>query len=123
MKWNFDSKRPIYLQIVEVLKADILAGVYPVSSKFPTVRDLAVEASVNPNTMMKALQMLEGEGFLVSHRSTGREVTADLSKLSFEKEANTKEIIGTFLEQMGQLGYESETIIELLKEEMDHGIG
>lgn len=123
MKWQFDNNRPLYIQIVQVLKADILAGVYPVSSKFPTVRELAVEASVNPNTMMKALQLLEAEGFVQSHRTAGRVVTDDLSQLHCKKKDSTKEIMGTFLENMRQLGYGTEEILELVKEELKHGTG
>lgn len=118
MRWKFDSKRPLYLQIAEVLRGDILSGVYPVSSKFPTVRDLAVEASVNPNTMLKAMQLLESEGFLVTHRTTGREVTADLSKLSQIKEDRTQAIVTEFLTEMQRLGYENTEIMEKIKEEI-----
>lgn len=116
LKWKFDSKRPLYLQIVEVLRGDILSGVYPVSSKFPTVRELAVEASVNPNTMMKALQVLESEGFLVSHRTTGKVVTDDLGKLQQVKVDRTQEIIVHFLQEMERLGYGREEVVDLLKE-------
>ncbi len=116
MKWNFDSKRPIYLQIVEVIKADLLSGVYPPSSKFPTVRELAVEASVNPNTMLKALQLLESEGFLVTHRTTGRQVTDDLSQITQKKQDKIQETMETFLQEMKRLGYSpSQTLAELTK--------
>ncbi len=117
MKWKFDSKRPLYLQIVEVLRGDILSGVYPVSSKFPTVRELAVEASVNPNTMMKALQVLESEGYLVTNRTTGKVVTDDLSKIQQEKQDRTQEIIQHFLQEMERLGYGRGEVMDLLKEE------
>lgn len=116
MSWDFDPKRPIYLQIAEKLRGDIFSAVYPLSSKFPTVRDLAVQASVNPNTMLKALQLLEAEGFLITHRTTGRVVTDDLSKLQQKKEGKTHEIVEKFAQDMKQLGYTKEEIIQIVKE-------
>lgn len=122
MKWQFESGRPIYSQIVERLKGDIIGGVYASGEKFPTVRDLAQEASVNPNTMQKALAELERQGFLESHRTAGRVVAANFEKLNTEKEALVQQKIQQFLEQMYQLGVGKEEIIARLKEE-DHGIG
>lgn len=116
MSWNFKSNRPIYLQIAEKLRGDFLAGVYPPSSKFPTVRELALEASVNPNTMMKALQLLEQEGFLISHRTTGREVTANLDILQQKKEDTTEKVLNIFLQDMLQLGFDEGEALEKLTE-------
>lgn len=118
MKWNFNSKAPIYLQISDILRADILAGEYPVSTKFPTVRDLAVTASVNPNTMHKALQLLEAEGYLVTHRTTGRMVTDNWSNLTLKKEHKAKEQVSQLLQELSHLGYSQEEILALVKEEL-----
>lgn len=119
MKWQFDNKRPIYLQIVEELQKDLLSGVYPPSSKFPTVRELAVEASVNPNTMLKALQLLEAEGYLCSQRTTGRVVTDDLSKITQKKRDKIQEVAENFLTEMEDLGYtweaSGEYVMELIQ--------
>ena len=53
MPWNLDNDRPIYLQLMERIQHDIISGVYKPGDKLPSVRDLAVEAAVNPNTMQK----------------------------------------------------------------------
>ena len=78
---RFDTSRPIYAQIVERLKAKILAGVYPPGGHLDSVRDLAAAAGVNPNTMQRALAQLEAEGLVYTERTTGRFVTEDTALL------------------------------------------
>ena len=68
MPWKLDSSRPIYLQLMERIQHDIISGVYRPGDKIPSVRDLALEASVNPNTMQKALSELERSGLVYSQR-------------------------------------------------------
>lgn len=65
---RFDMSRPIYAQIVERLKAKILAGVYPPGGHLDSVRDMAAAAGVNPNTMQRALAQLEAEGLVYTER-------------------------------------------------------
>ena len=72
MPWDLDNDRPIYLQLMERIQQDIVAGVYQAGDKLPSVRDLAMEAAVNPNTMQKALSELERNGLLHSQRTSGR---------------------------------------------------
>ena len=64
MPWNLDSDRPIYLQLMERIQHDIISGSYKPGDKLPSVRELAMEASVNPNTMQKALSELERIGLV-----------------------------------------------------------
>ena len=64
MPWNLDSDRPIYLQLMERIQHDIISGTYKPGDKLPSVRELAMEASVNPNTMQKALSELERIGLI-----------------------------------------------------------
>ena len=77
MSWNLDSNRPIYPQIMERITMDIISGTYPPGSKLPSVRELAQEAGVNPNTMQKSLSELERTGLLYSQRTSGRFITED----------------------------------------------
>ena len=72
MSWNFSNDVPIYLQIMEHFKVQIASGKLEVGDKIPPVRELALEAGVNPNTMQKALSELEREGYLESQRTSGR---------------------------------------------------
>lgn len=81
MAWSFRSGVSMSAQIVDRLRKDILGGVYPQGSAFPTVRQLAKDAAVNPNTMQKALMLLENEGLLVTRGTVGRLVTDDAEAL------------------------------------------
>ena len=75
MSWNLDSQRPIYAQIIERVQLDIITGRYAPGSRLPSVRELAAQAAVNPNTMQKALSELESGGLIYAHRTSGRFVT------------------------------------------------
>ena len=88
MPWELDSDRPIYTQIVDRLKHEIVSGFYPPGSRLPSVRDLAAQASVNPNTMQKAFTELERTGLIVTRRTSGRTVTEDtaLQHLGYQKD-------------------------------------
>ena len=59
MQWDLDSERPVYIQLIEQIQAGIISGQFKPGDKLPSVRDLAAEATVNPNTMQKALAELE----------------------------------------------------------------
>ena len=75
MPWELDNDRPIYLQLMERIQQDIVSGIYKPGDRLPSVRDLAVEAAVNPNTMQKALSELERSGLVYSQRTSGRFIT------------------------------------------------
>jgi len=93
MAWRFESGIPLTLQIRDKLRADILSGVYKSAYPFPTVRQLAADAAVNPNTMQKALSMLEEEGLLITLRTAGRIVTDDESVLDEARRKVTEELV------------------------------
>lgn len=115
MAWQFDSGRPIYTQLLEQIRILIISGRYPAGSKLPSVRDLAAESSVNPNTMQRALAELERSGLIYSQRTSGRFVTEDEELVKKMKESIGQEKILTFFHEMEQLGYGAEEIIELIQ--------
>jgi len=78
---KFSNDKPIYAQIVDLLHIRIITGAYPAKSKLPSVRDLAMELGVNPNTMQRAFAQLEQEGYVWSERTAGRFVTDDEGRL------------------------------------------
>lgn len=114
MSWNLSSDRPIFLQIIERIQTDIISGIYEPGAKLPSVRELASKASVNPNTMQKALAELERTGLLHSKRTSGRFITEDTTMIHNLKTELAGTIIGEFLENMEQLGFEKEEVITLL---------
>ena len=105
MTWDFSGDRAIYVQIAEQVKLRIIAGIYPVGTRLPSVRELAAEASVNPNTMQRALSDLEREGLLYSERTSGRFVTEDSAMIAKAKAALAQEVIDDFFARMERLGY------------------
>jgi len=121
MPWNLDNDRPIYLQLMERIRLDIIAGIYKPGDKLPSVRDLALDAAVNPNTMQKALSELEREELVYSQRTSGRFITEDENMLKQLKTDLAEEQIRQFFEKMKQLGFTgSETLVlieNVLKEE------
>lgn len=114
MSWDLDSDRPIFIQIIEKIQMDIISGVYHPGDKLPSVRELAAEASVNPNTMQKALSELERTGLVYSQRTSGRFITEDSKMIDELKSKLAKEIISQFLENMQKLGFHSEDTISLM---------
>jgi len=114
MPWDLESDRPIYAQLIEQMKLKICSGVYPPGSRLPSVRDLAKEASVNPNTMQRALSKLEEDGLLYSHRTSGRYVTEDLNVIKQVKIKLAQEHVQNFLAKMTELGFEHDEILSIL---------
>lgn len=118
MAWNLDSDRPIFLQIVERIQMDIISGKYAPGDKLPSVRDLASEAAVNPNTMQKAFTELERTGLVYSMRTSGRFITEDITMIEELKSSLAKEKINEFLELMQNLGYKNDEILLLMNQTM-----
>ena len=114
MSEQFDSSRPIYAQLVERLKAKILAGVYPPGGHLESVRDLAAAAGVNPNTMQRALAQLETEGLVRTERTSGRFVTEDTKLIEQLRDTAARKLAVEFLEKMQSIGYTPEQAARLL---------
>ena len=116
MQWNFDGNAPIYSQLVEQMKLGIVSGEWLPGQRIPAVRELAVEAGVNPNTMQRALQELERQGLLFSQRTSGRFVTEDTEMIEDAKRTLANRHITAFIRQMQALGYTRQEIVALLEE-------
>lgn len=116
MSWDFQTDRPIYLQIMEHFEAGILSGEYPAGSRLKSVRDLAAEAAVNPNTMQKALAELERKGLVHSCRTSGRHITDDESVIQKLRTEQAGEKTRLFLKQMYQMGFQKEDLLHLIQE-------
>lgn len=114
MTWELKNDRPIFRQLVEHIQLMIVSGGYKPGEKLPSVRDLAAEASVNPNTMQKALADLEQNSLVYAQRTSGRYITEDEGMIAkLKNELATQQILD-FLERMGQLGFSKQQTIELM---------
>ena len=115
MAWDIKSDRPVYAQLIEQIQQKIICGEYQLGSKLPSVRDLATEAAVNPNTMQKALSELERTGLLYSQRTSGRFITEDKELIMMMRESIAKEQIKEFVTQMEKLGFSLEEICDMVR--------
>lgn len=114
MSWKFTSDRPIYAQIVEQIQLKILSGEYHPGQKIPSIRDLAAEAAVNPNTMQKAMGELEASGLVFAQRTSGRFITDDTEKISQIRRRYAEQSVLEFIQQMRGLGFSTEEMIVLV---------
>jgi len=114
MQWELNTEKPVYLQLVEQIQAKIIAGVYKPGDKLPSVRDLAAQAMVNPNTMQRAMTELERDGLVHTNRTAGRFITSDEELIRQLKEKYITEIVRDFLDKMKQLGLGRDDIISYL---------
>lgn len=115
MSWHFTDDRPIYSQLIDQIKIKIITGVYPCGSRLPSVRDMATEAEVNPNTMQKALSELEKDNLVFSQRTSGRFITEDINMIENLKLNLAAEQINGFFNQMEKLGYTKKQAIDLIE--------
>lgn len=114
MAVRFESGKPIFLQLEEIMRNDIAAGRYQPDEKLPGVRDLALWANVNPNTMQRALSDLEAEGLVVTRGTSGRFVTSDREMIESARQKIIKELTDEFIEKCASVGVMPAEAAELL---------
>ncbi|CNC23641.1 GntR family transcriptional regulator [Streptococcus agalactiae] len=110
MAWEFNEKSPIYSQIAEHIKMQIVSQEIKSGDQLPTVRELAQEAGVNPNTMQRAFTELEREGMVFSQRTSGRFVTEDNLLIGKIRQQVVKAELATFVNNMKKIGYKLDEI-------------
>lgn len=115
MDWNFESDRPIYIQLVEKMKIAIISGKYKPGDRLPSVRDFAIEIKANPNTVQRAYSELEEGGLVITQRTNGKFVTEDINLIKKMREKIAKQNLEKFIDNMAQLGFTEDEIREYLK--------
>ena len=118
--WKFTADAPIYLQIVEKMKQMIVWGRYKCGEQLPTVRELAAEAGVNPNTVQRALSELENTGLVHANRTSGRFITEDESLVAEVKSHIALKETMEFVAKMNQLGLGKNEIVKLINGSEDN---
>lgn len=114
MEYQFDNDKPIYLQMVELIKTEIISGRLKSGEKIPSVRELAVQAKVNPNTAQKALAELERCGLIYTERTNGKFVTENKSIIKAYRDGIINEKVESFLKDMIHIGVSEDEIREYL---------
>ena len=116
MDYIFDNNRPIYIQLVESLRIKIISGKFKPGERLPSVRELALTAKVNPNTMQKALAELEDEGLIYTERTNGKFVTDNQELIEKLKIELAKEKVNIYINDMNNIGVSYEDAIKYLQE-------
>ena len=112
----FDNERPIYIQLVEKIRIEIISGKLKSGERIPSVRELALTARVNPNTMQKALAELENEGLVYTERTNGKFVTKNQELIEKIKKELAKEKVNNYLNDMSNIGITYEEAMKCLQE-------
>ena len=117
MDYRFNDNIPIYIQLVEMIKTDIVSGKYQPGDKLPAVRDMAMELGVNPNTVQRAFSELEREELVKSDRTNGRYVTDDKKKIKGLLEILSEKYINELFEKLNSLGMSNGQIVKMINNE------
>lgn len=115
MAWSFTSRAPVYMQIVSRIRADILGGVYQPDQQIPAVRQLALTAGVNPNTMQRAFAVLEAEQLFITRGTIGRFITTDTEVLARAREVMRRETVARLIEEAAAVGISPAELIESIR--------
>jgi len=114
----FDSNTPIYLQLVKLFTIRIAGGAWGAGERVMSVRDLAVEFKVNPNTVQRALSELERDSLVYTERTSGRFITGDVSKIREARKNLIDQEVAAFVRQMKQLGFERDQWMAMVEESL-----
>ena len=116
MEYIFENERPIYVQLVEKIRIEIVSGKLKLGQRIPSVRELAINARVNPNTMQKALAELEDEGLIYTERTNGKFVTNDEQLIEKLKKELAEEKVNNFMKDMKNIGITYDEVLKYLQE-------
>lgn len=115
---TFDDKSPIYVQVMNMIKKQIVSKELKGGDKLPSVRDLSAELKVNPNTIQRVYKELEREGLAFTQRGMGTFITEDENIIYNLKKDTAKEIINSFIEGMKHLGFNNEEIVNMIDKKL-----
>ena len=119
MAWKFSSDKPVYLQIADRIIKKVLSGEYSAGEQIPTVRQIALEAAVNPNTVQHAFSELENEGLIISKGTLGRFVTDDVEVVTACRRRMAEQLVCEFAKNMEQLSITKEQAVTMVEEVME----
>ena len=114
MPVKFSNDKPIFLQLADLIKADIISEKFKITEKLPSVREFAMIYSVNPNTVQKALQILEDEGLISTDRTNGKFVAENLSVIKSQKIKTINDEINIFFDKMQNLGLSKKEVLDII---------
>jgi DNA-binding transcriptional regulator YhcF (GntR family) len=116
MTIEFDNNLPIYIQIMNYIKGEIVTGKLKPGDKILSVRELASELQINPNTVQRTFQELEREEIVETRRGMGRYVTSNEGTILSIKKEMAKDVLDRFIRGMQDLGFQGEDILAAVAE-------
>ncbi len=119
MAWSFASDRPVYVQLAERLRKKIISSEYRAGEQIPSVRQLASETAVNPNTVQRALAELEDEGLLEVRGTLGKFVTEDRAIIERCQREQAKELVRSFITSAKEMSIPTKELISMIEEEIN----
>lgn len=119
MSFDFNNDTPIYLQIIDHIKMQIINKTFKPNEKIPSVRELSLIFEVNPNTIQKSLAELENLGLIITERTNGKYVTDNLNTIEKIKQETIKIKLNSFYDSMQNMGISKEEILKILKEDIN----
>jgi len=118
---QFSNNLPIYIQIMDYIKEQMINKSLQLGAKMPSVRDFSAELGVNPTTVQRAYKELEDENILVPQRGIGSFITQDSSVLESLMDSVANQMLSEFIEKINKLGFDSDKIIAMLQSRMEAG--
>lgn len=119
MAWSFASDRPVYVQLAERLRKKIISSEYSAGEQIPSVRQLAAETAVNPNTVQRALAELEEEGLLEVRGTLGKFVTEDREIIERSRREQAKSLVRSFVASAAEMSIPTEELLSMIQEEIN----
>ncbi|OBZ14320.1 GntR family transcriptional regulator [Bacillus sp. FJAT-27264] len=123
MTIEFDNNLPIYIQIMNYIKGEIVTGKLKPGDKIPSVRELASDLQINPNTVQRTFQELERETIVETRRGMGRYVTSEEGRIMTIKKEMAKDVLDRFIRGMRELGFQGDDIVAAVAESVGHEDG
>lgn len=120
MTYKFSSDKPIFLQLSELLKSEIVSGKIKPGEKLKSVRDYSAVFKVNPNTVQKALSELEAEGLIYTDRTNGKFVSKDSKLVETSRVQEATEKVKAFFDNMQSLGFDKRDIVKIINKMEDN---
>ena len=113
---KYETDRPIYLQVIDDISRKMIRGDIQLGEKLPSVRDLAIQYQINPNTASRVYKEMESRQLCFTRRGTGTFITEDPQVLNTIRSGMAAECLDTFLQGMQLLGYGFDDMVQLLRE-------
>lgn len=113
---KYENDRPIYLQVIEDISRKVIQGELTLGDKLPSVRELALQYQINPNTASRVYKEMESQGLCYTKRGMGTFITEDSGMIKTLQTEMAETCLDAFLQGMQALGINLEEMIQLLRE-------